>query len=256
MIANRGDVQSDDRTSDESDGRMSRDRARAAEKAAAQMPRSGVSLVAVLATVWLAGCGNAPPGESNIAASSELATDEAPAADAIPAIDVDGGVDDGTGFPTGQLAPEDPPPGAIELDMSLDCAALDGDAAAYATKNGLCPGGTGVAVPENTRWGNCGASWIYVSNRRSGNAYVWWGFLSTLGTVVYRNLNAHWANYSRGTAGGFLDKNYMFSSSYTNDRVFKTAAGEVAVALSGSVRLVWGGSCTILIPTASATITW
>jgi len=148
-----------------------------------------------------------------------------------------------------------PPVDAIEAPMRVDCTTLEGAAADYAIKNQICPDPK-HPQPNDTRWGNCGSSWIYVWNRGHGNAYVWWGFASIQGTVVRRNLTASWFNYDRNTGGRFIDSNYMLSTLYSNDRVFTTAAGSVLVWLSGNVRLVWGGTCVILYPTDAERITW
>jgi len=170
---------------------------------------------------------------------------------------------DGEEIPPGEL-PKDPE--VVEVQALLDCSNMTADARAFADDGKLCddtrrltadeaaqvspgmaPGGT--VAPLDVRWGNCGASHIYMWNRGGGRAGTGWGFASILGTVVRRNLVVRWANWSRGTGGSFVDSNWMFSSVYGNSRSFTTRSGSVSVWVTGNVRLVWGGTCVLLVPT-------
>jgi hypothetical protein len=162
---------------------------------------------------------------------------------------------------TGPNGSSDIPEGAIEVEMKLDCTDMSTQARAYANEHRLCDDASvlsedeglltenGTALPMDTQWGNCGSSWIYVFNNGGGNADVLWGFNSTLGTVVHRNLTVYWSNWHTGMNGSFLDKHHMFSSFYQKSRVFHTKPGSVLVGLTGTVTLVWGGQCVLLIPT-------
>lgn len=145
-------------------------------------------------------------------------------------------------------------PEIVQVAMELDCAGMSDQALGYAVKNNLCTADRKVIHPDvgtlDTRWGTCGASHIYVWDQSgtSGRMVAGYGFLSILGTVVYRNLTIGWTNITTGSVGSSRDSGIMFSSSYGNERTLSTGNGWVFATLSGTVTLAWGGQCTLLIP--------
>lgn len=157
-------------------------------------------------------------------------------------------------------APTKPPASTGHLlataQLTLDCNTLTAAGKDYAKKNAICGYGSGSGVsPNSVIGGNCGTSFIWVWNAGSGNAYIFWGFTSSLGPVFYRDLGIVWYNWNYGRPGSFPDANWMASSSYSNDRYVDTYAGYVTVGLSGVVENALG-TCDILNPTDAADITW
>jgi hypothetical protein len=144
------------------------------------------------------------------------------------------------------------------VSMRLDCSDMSAKAHAYAVAHGYCPAdGQGATVtPNNTVYGNCGYSWLYILNLGGGYADFLYGFHSTQGAVVYRSLHVSWYNWRYYRGGGWYDTGWMASSTYSTDRRVDTYAGYVTGGLSGWVQLWWGGKCSILNPTDGETITW
>lgn len=155
--------------------------------------------------------------------------------------------------PTMAATPEDsgaPVVGAIEAPMFLDCDALRGQVRKYAVDHDYCPsaGGQPVGVtPQNTVYGNCGSSFIYIEdpNWTSSTAKFRYGFSSSKGVVVSRRLAVGYSG-PRGP-GGFSDTGLMASTSYSHTSGERTTGtGYVYATLGGSVTLFWGASCTLL----------
>ncbi|HMA45926.1 MAG TPA: hypothetical protein VKP11_01735 [Frankiaceae bacterium] len=171
----------------------------------------------------------------------------------------------GTGAPASatQAAAPASAPATITAKLVLDCTHMTPAAHRYAVAHRYCPPGaqTGRSTgtrrsPDNTVPGDCGDSFIYLKNLGHGNAEFRYGFHSSLGIVVSRTLEVAWSNNLFGKYGGWPDNSLMFSSSYTPDpRTVRTGQGDVQTGLTGSVRLIWGATCDLLIPTDEATIT-
>ena len=176
--------------------------------------------------------------------------------------------------PGTEIPPEEVPKDAevVEAEAVLDCTNMAVDVRAYADANKVCDDTrtlsaeeaamipadampAGSPAPQDIRWGSCGISSIFMWSRGGGYAGVIWGFISFQGNVVRRNLTVRWANWSRETGGYYVDSNWMFDSVYVKARSFYTRSGSVSAWMTGNVRLVWGGTCVILIPTSHAGVT-
>jgi hypothetical protein len=127
----------------------------------------------------------------------------------------------------------------------------------YAVAHGYCPASTSSGVsPQNTVGGNCGDSYLYMSNARAGYARFHYGFYSTDGTVYYRDLVVSWTNWTHLNYGNYTDATYMWNAGYDTTKTLYTKTGYVSGVLSGEVYLWWGGICSILHPTSSTTVTF
>lgn len=138
--------------------------------------------------------------------------------------------------------------------MTLDCGTMSAKAHQYAVAHGYCAGGS--RSPDTVVTGNCGSSEIYIYTDYStpdlGWADIKYGFASTKGTVIYRNLGVGYAGES--DSGGFNDSSVMFSSSYTRTVSRYVGSGEAYASVGGTVTLWWGAQCTLLEPEASGDI--
>ena len=141
----------------------------------------------------------------------------------------------------------------VEGALVLDCTHMSAAAHRYAVAHHYCGSSP---IPNDRVCGNCGCSFITLYNRHHGYAGMLYGFTSSLGVVVYRSLRVGWFNATRGNSGSFGDSGVMFSSSYSSDKHVDTHAGEVSADLSGTVTLIWGGRCTLLVPTSDVHVTY
>ncbi|MBM6400448.1 hypothetical protein [Phycicoccus sonneratiae] len=143
--------------------------------------------------------------------------------------------------------------GVVEAPMYLDCGALRGQVRKYAVDHAYCPAAgrtSGDVTPQNTVYGNCGSSFIYIEdpNWTSSTARFRYGFSSSKGIVVSRNLAVGYSG-ARGP-GGFSDSGFMASTSYSHTSGERTTgSGYLYATLGGTVTLFWGASCTLLQPT-------
>jgi hypothetical protein len=148
----------------------------------------------------------------------------------------------------------------VEVAMALDCVNLTPTAREYALTNKICtPDGKAVQSDVSTNGtveGTCGTSWIYIFNAYRGMARFLYGYNSTQGAVAAHWLTINWANWTRGTANNFGDSGSPLSSYFQNAQNKYTDTGWVNTALSGTVLLWWGGTCTLLNPTDGAQIGW
>ncbi len=82
------------------------------------------------------------------------------------------------------------PKGAVSAEAVLACDEFTGDVLAYAQEHGYCPTRSkGGVTTQAVQTFNCGSAWIYgFNNGMRGRMYVSYGFNSTQGVVVYRNL--------------------------------------------------------------------
>lgn len=170
-------------------------------------------------------------------------------------------------LPAGAASAESPGSGEDSPDvtttavqMVLDCAGMDEETLAYAVEQEYCTADGAAVDPapgtQDVRFGNCGWSHLFVwdESGSSGRMVAGYGFLSIVGTVVYRNLTIGWTNVSLGTVGSSRDSGLMFSVSYANNRTLTTGNGRLFATLSGTVTLAWGGRCTLLIPSDTTTV--
>jgi hypothetical protein len=139
--------------------------------------------------------------------------------------------------------------------MSLNCASLTGTAKAYADAKGYCGKSTGVQ-PNDYREGDCGFSYLYMWDNGGGYAGMSFGVGSSLGAILHISSHVSWANWTYGISGAVDGSGFVWSANYDRNTEAYTAAGFVTGAYSGSVTLVWGGQCTILIPTDSTDVSW
>jgi hypothetical protein len=147
-----------------------------------------------------------------------------------------------------------------EVGMMLNCADMPDDALEYAVDHNLCTpdrqnvrGGAGT---QDVRVGDCGISHLFVLDQAgtSGWMVAGYGFQSILGPAIHRNLTIGWTNVSFGTVGGSNDSGGMLSPTYGSTRPIFTDNGRVFATLTGTIRLVWGGQCVLLVPADTTTI--
>lgn len=145
------------------------------------------------------------------------------------------------------------PEGASVVEAVLACGEFPGDVLAYAQVHGYCPtpsrgGLTAYAVQTY----NCGKAWIEGYNRGTrGRMYVNYGFSSSQGVVVHRNLTV-----GTDLAIGWNDSAVMLSTGYDSGHRYVGIGrlGWHSASYSGAVTLVWGGWCTIPTITDNFTI--
>lgn len=132
--------------------------------------------------------------------------------------------------------------------MTLDCASLSESARSYANSHGYCKRDKlRGAVPNDTVVGNCGSSWLYIRDTGIREATFSYGFASSQGVVIHRELNGYWSSTS-GLSGYLNDTALMASSSYSTTRSRGTGYGAVNAWISGRVTLYWGGKCILGYP--------
>lgn len=161
----------------------------------------------------------------------------------------------GAGTAAAAPAPDDAanPPAAtvVRAEMLLDCTNMRESVHEYAVAHEYCPpAGSGDVSTNGIVYGNCGSSEIWLSNEPGvGWASVVYGFNSSVGTVVHRNLGI-------GVAGddaspSWNDSGWMNSSTYYAGNSVWTGIGWAYASLGGTVTLIWGGQCTLLEPQAA-----
>ena len=145
------------------------------------------------------------------------------------------------------------PEGAVSVEAVLACDEFTGEVLAYAQEHGYCPTpGKGGVTPQAVQTYNCGSAWIYgFNNGIRGRMYVSYGFSSTQGVVVYRNLTV-----GTDLAIGWGDGAAMWSTSYDSGSRYVGigSLGWHSASYSGAVTLVGGGWCTIPTITDNFTI--
>jgi hypothetical protein len=163
------------------------------------------------------------------------------------------GVVSGTGTAHASTSTKTQATVAVAGTLTVDCSGLSASAEAYAVAHGYCRASGGPA-PLNEESGNCGTSEIYLDDWSGHKGYgiVTYGFDSTSGTVVSRSLEVQYAGTT--AASDFTDNSVMFSSSYYSSNYIYLSVGDAFAVLSGSVRLWWGGTCTLANPTSTAYI--
>ena len=154
---------------------------------------------------------------------------------------------------SGIIRRDEIPEGAVSVEAVLACDEFTGEVLAYAQEHGYCPTpGKGGVTPQAVQTYNCGSAWIYgFNNGIRGRMYVSYGFSSTQGVVVYRNLTV-----GTDLAIGWGDGAAMWSTSYDSGSRYVGigSLGWHSASYSGAVTLVWGGWCTIPTITDNFTI--
>lgn len=144
---------------------------------------------------------------------------------------------------------------AVSAPLRLNCTTMTKEARAYATKHRLCPSGSGGVQPDDTVFGNCGSSTLFVNQGyASGIARFDEAVGSTLGGITRVNYNLAWMNWSTTQGYSYNNGQWNWGTTWTNSDYFNTQLGYVTGSLGGYVVLVWGGTCDILNPGDGATI--
>jgi len=140
----------------------------------------------------------------------------------------------------------------VSVSMTLDCVNMTPKARTYADAHGLCASHStaGGVSPMNVVPGNCGESWIYLVDKDNGYGSINYGFNSSQGNVIYRNLVVSYAGQRSGNV--FPDAAWMNGYYFQTGQVRYMGYGWASVVLGGSVTLWWGGVCNILSPTSRA----
>jgi hypothetical protein len=153
---------------------------------------------------------------------------------------------------TAQNSTQRTPIKAVHAKMSLDCTHMSVAAHKYATGHGYCAAATTKITPNGVAYGDCGDSWIYIFDVGGGDADIDYGFDSSWGAAVVRNLSIGYAGWE--SSGGWSDSGWMSSSSYSSSREYiPVGPGDAYASMGGSIGLWWGGSCTLNDPSDS---TW
>lgn len=133
--------------------------------------------------------------------------------------------------------------------MNVGCDAQMTDRARqYAVEQGYCPEEAVDARPTNTVPGTCGTSFLFVFDESNGgDGTIRYGFNSSLGPIVSRNLSIGFAGVDN--LGSFGDASLMFSSSYESARTVFFGAGGLGYAqMGGTATTSFGLPCTINLP--------
>lgn len=150
-----------------------------------------------------------------------------------------------------QPGPHSVPASAVA--MTIDCVNMTVSVHEYAVAHNYCPATSGHQI-LGTTYGDCGSSWLLMWDYGHNYADFSYGFQSSQGNVVRRNLGINWTNWSTGGSGSFGDNDWMNSSYYNTTRTEYTYSGFVTGSMSGWVLLWWGGVCTIIPPSDSTTV--
>lgn len=112
---------------------------------------------------------------------------------------------------------------------------------------------SGPIRPFDIRAGLCGSSGIEAYQAGGANILIQYGFQSTVGNMVFRALEVHWA----GTSGSdwMLDFSPMNATTYNGSTIRYTGFGQAGVALGGTATTFYGLTCYLLGPTDVITVT-
>ena len=132
----------------------------------------------------------------------------------------------------------------VTMQLQGSCQTLNPRAKAYAVEHGICPAPGEVSALADQTF-NCGTAKILVRNYgHAGQGWIYYGFSSSLGTVVSRGLTVSWSGSS--ASGGFPDNSIMFATSYYTESAGRwMGPGWVTAVLQGGVTLIWGAGCNI-----------
>jgi hypothetical protein len=136
----------------------------------------------------------------------------------------------------------------VQASMRLRCDVLDESPARSTAERRHCSadayGEGGFAQ------GDCGSSWITVTDDGGGNAKFFYGIHSIRGDLAHRNLDIAWVNWTKNLSSSVSDHADMDADvpGYRSSRRDYTATGAVTATLSGWVLLESGERCEILLP--------
>ena len=109
----------------------------------------------------------------------------------------------------------------VSVPMQLDCVNMTDEAREYAREHNLCPAGKSrndVVNPDGQATDTCGDAWMYVQYTGvRGYGSIDYGFNSSIGNVVYRNLAIGYAGSEY--YGGWNDAGWMNDYFYTTGQV-------------------------------------
>jgi hypothetical protein len=150
-------------------------------------------------------------------------------------------------------------PQIVEGRMLPDCDSLSESAREYARLHdievcgvvGIHDDGSASYVPKNKIPGDCGSSAIYLYRSRVSPSQVTfeWGFESTVGSMVIRDLMVTWAYGSK--TGSHEDYGIMGSAVYNGEMNKVFADKTTHAVLLGTAITGWGLDCYLAGPTAS-----
>lgn len=155
-------------------------------------------------------------------------------------------------------APDEPtaPEGAVVVPMVAACDEISGDVLQTAIDLDLCPDPNADVSPMGYAYGDCGVTWVFISDVGLGVADFEIGASSSIGTMAELDYSLSWTNWHTSTTGGKSGLVFPFSTSWNKSFAEYTAAGYVSASMSGHTIHTNGIPCTFNIPTASAGITW
>ncbi len=143
----------------------------------------------------------------------------------------------------------DGPESRTEAPMVLQCDQLTGKALKYAKEHNLCPSKQGGGERYGEAVGDCGLSWIDISDIGGGWARFQYGVNSSQGAIAKIDYIVSWNNWDTGGGANFGGTEWVWGNPWSASRDQKTNAGFVTGTLGGTVTLWWGGTCAILNPT-------
>lgn len=157
--------------------------------------------------------------------------------------------------PSGAAAASNTAPLPVTAPMTLQCSRLTGSALRYAVSHRYCPTGSGSrVVPQNTVYGSCGSSGLYIRNQNyDGSAIFTESAHSTEGAIASVYYTVNWDN-SSGPVGSVSGSGIPLGATWSNADYVYTGVGFVSGVMSGGVVLWWGGVCTIDFPTSATYI--
>jgi hypothetical protein len=155
--------------------------------------------------------------------------------------------------PVSALAQPIAPAGGVLVRATarLDCASLSPRGHQYAAAHHLCTTPTGGTQPQSIVDNSCGSSWLWISNPLVGRTNITYGFDSTLGPIVHRELSVQvWFTHPNNSIDNFTipDFGFMLASRYQTVWGEQTGPGGAAAQLTGTVELAIGGYCFITLP--------
>jgi len=163
----------------------------------------------------------------------------------------------GIAFADEGIPPTPAPTSDVEGPMSVNCDKMNSEGLKAAQQLGLCLStGDGMTPDYAEKVGNCGISWMSISNPASGEAQFDFGASSTLGPIAMVSWNVNWVNWSTSNTGAFAGFDFWASSTWYQSRRTITGAGLVTASLTGEATLWNSILCTIGPVTDSRYINW
>lgn len=147
----------------------------------------------------------------------------------------------------------------IQGTMTPECNNLSASTAAYIQDHGIQVCGynqsatQGGIHPDGYATGNCGSSYVFIYDNNGGTADVAYGFNSTIGNMVYRNLVITWSGDE--ASGSFPDAAFMNNFTYNSPlRLIIPGYGPAGAHLGGSATTFYGLTCSMVGAIANTTL--